>query len=96
MMDCATSISLTNNCCNHFYQYFLDQFVLVSVMNPAFNAVAFENKVAPETEYIFNDDFFESLDMVCTALDNVEARLYIDQKCLFYLKPMLESGTLGQ
>jgi hypothetical protein len=33
--------------------------------------------------------------MVCTALDNVEARLYIDQKCLFYQKPMLESGTLG-
>jgi hypothetical protein len=33
--------------------------------------------------------------MVCTALDNVEARLYIDQKCLFYQKPMLESGALG-
>eukprot|EP01035_Chromulina_nebulosa_P025282 gene25282-32993_t len=67
----------------------------VTQMNPAFNATSFENKVAPETEYIFNDDFFESLDMVCTALDNVEARLYIDQKCLFYHKPMLESGTLG-
>ena len=64
-------------------------------MNPAFSATSFENKVAPETEYIFNDDFFESLDIVCTALDNVEARLYIDQKCLFYHKPMLESGTLG-
>lgn len=67
----------------------------VSVMNPAFNASALENKVAPETEYLFNDDFFEALDMVCTALDNVEARLYIDQRCLFYHKPMLESGTLG-
>ena len=67
----------------------------VRVMNPAFNAVAYENKVAPETEELFNDDFFESLDMVCTALDNVEARLFIDQKCLFYHKPMLESGTLG-
>ena len=32
---------------------------------------------------------------VCTALDNVEARLYMDQRCLFYRKPMLESGTLG-
>jgi len=67
----------------------------VTSMNPAFNAVAYENKVAPETEYLFNDDFFEGLDMVCTALDNVEARLYIDQKCMFYHKPMLESGTLG-
>jgi hypothetical protein len=46
-------------------------------------------QVAPETEAHFNDDFFEGLDMVCTALDNVEARLYIDQKCLFYRKPMV-------
>lgn len=67
----------------------------VTHMNPSFHAVAYENKVAPETEYLFNDDFFEGLDMVCTALDNVEARLYIDQKCMFYHKPMLESGTLG-
>ena len=67
----------------------------VTAMNSSFHAVAYESKVAPETETLFNDDFFEGLDMVCTALDNVEARLYIDQKCLFYHKPMLESGTLG-
>lgn len=67
----------------------------VTVMNPAFRTVAYESKVAPDTETLFNDAFFEDLDMVCTALDNVEARLYIDQKCLFYHKPMLESGTLG-
>jgi ubiquitin-activating enzyme E1 len=67
----------------------------VSVMNPQFHGQALEHKVSQETETIFNDDFFESLDMVCTALDNVEARLYLDQKCLFYNKPMLESGTLG-
>jgi len=67
----------------------------VTVMNPALQSVAYESKVAADTEDLFNDDFFESLDMVCTALDNVEARLYIDQKCVFYQKPMLESGTLG-
>jgi ubiquitin-activating enzyme E1 len=67
----------------------------VTVMNPQFHGQALEQKVSQETETIFNDDFFESLDMVCTALDNVEARLYLDQKCLFYNKPMLESGTLG-
>ncbi len=67
----------------------------VKTMNPEFVGTAYESKVAPETEGFFNDDFFEALDMVCTALDNVEARLYIDQKCLFYHKPMLESGTLG-
>eukprot|EP01039_Chlorochromonas_danica_P005873 gene5873-6468_t len=67
----------------------------VKRMNPSFQARAYEHKVANETEHIFNDDFFEALDMVCTALDNVEARLYLDQKCVFYRKPMLESGTLG-
>jgi ubiquitin-activating enzyme E1 len=64
-------------------------------MNSSLHGTALENKVATETEHIFNDDFYENLDMICTALDNVEARLYIDQKCLFYSLPMLESGTLG-
>ena len=59
------------------------------------HAVAYESKVAPDTESFFNDAFFESLDIICAALDNVEARLYLDQRCLFYQKPMLESGTLG-
>ena len=67
----------------------------VTAMNPSFQCKAFESKVAADTESIFNDDFFDSLDVVFTALDNVEARLYIDSKCIFYRKPMLESGTLG-
>lgn len=66
-----------------------------SAMNPSFNIVAYESKVATDTEAFFNDNFFESLDIVCAALDNVEARLYLDQRCMFYHKPMLESGTLG-
>ena len=48
-----------------------------------------------DTETIFNDAFYESLSGVCNALDNVDARLYMDQRCLFYQLPMLESGTLG-
>jgi ubiquitin-activating enzyme E1 len=64
-------------------------------INPAMVLRAYEQKVGPETEEIFSDDFYDSIDMVCTALDNVEARLYVDQRCLFYQKPMLESGTQG-
>ena len=64
-------------------------------MNPGMNVKAYEDKVAPETEGTFGDEFFNSLSGVCTALDNVEARLYVDQRCLYYRKPMLESGTLG-
>ena len=29
------------------------------------------------------------------ALDNVEARLYVDSKCVDFARPLLESGTLG-
>lgn len=66
-----------------------------TAMNPQFRTLAYESKLAPDTESFFNDDFFEALDVVCAALDNVEARLYLDNRCLFYRKPMLESGTLG-
>ena len=59
------------------------------------NITAYQEKVAAETEDIFGDNFYDKLSGVCTALDNVEARLYVDQRCLFYRLPMLESGTLG-
>jgi len=29
------------------------------------------------------------------ALDNVNARVYVDSQCVKFLKPLLESGTLG-
>jgi ubiquitin-activating enzyme E1 len=64
-------------------------------LNPALQVRAYETRVGPDTEQIFSDDFWEPLDGVCTALDNVDARLYIDQRCVYYLKPMLDSGTLG-
>merc|ERR1712038_326299 len=64
-------------------------------MNPDIQIKAYQEKVGAETEYLFGDDFYDKLTGVCTALDNVEARLYVDQKCLFYRLPMLESGTLG-
>lgn len=67
----------------------------VKHMNTAFRGVAYEQKVAAETEHIFHDEFYEGMDLVCSALDNVEARLYLDSKCVFYNKPLLESGTLG-
>ncbi|GBG30298.1 Ubiquitin-like modifier-activating enzyme 1 [Hondaea fermentalgiana] len=65
------------------------------LINDEMSIKAFEERVGTETENVFGDDFFASLDAVCTALDNVDARLYVDQRCLNYCKPMLESGTLG-
>jgi len=65
------------------------------VMNPDLNITSYQEKVAADTEHLFGDDFYDKLSGVCTALDNVEARLYVDQRCVFYRLPMLESGTLG-
>jgi len=67
----------------------------VQEMNPSINITALQEKVASDTEHVFGDTFYDKLSGVCTALDNVEARLYVDQRCVFYRLPMLESGTLG-
>ncbi|GBG26662.1 Ubiquitin-activating enzyme, putative [Hondaea fermentalgiana] len=64
-------------------------------MNPDFEVKAMESKVAPDTENLFNDAFWAGMDIVVNALDNVTARLYVDSKCVFHGKPLLESGTLG-
>jgi len=67
----------------------------VKAMNPDMNITPYQERAAQETEHLFGDDFYDKLSGVCTALDNVEARLYVDQRCVFYRLPMLESGTLG-
>lgn len=64
-------------------------------MNPEVNVVPHENRVCVETEKIYNEEFFENLDGVANALDNIDARIYMDRRCIFFRKPLLESGTLG-
>jgi len=59
------------------------------------NIKAYSNRVGPDTEEVFNNTFYNSLNGVCNALDNVEARLYMDSQCILWKKPLLESGTLG-
>ncbi|KAG4387265.1 hypothetical protein GLYMA_11G166100v4 [Glycine max] len=66
-----------------------------AAINPSFNIEALQNRVGSETENVFNDTFWENLSVVVNALDNVNARLYVDQRCLYFQKPLLESGTLG-
>lgn len=53
------------------------------------------DKVGTETENIFDNSFWESLTFVTNALDNIDARTYVDRRCVFFNKPLLESGTLG-
>ncbi|KAK7202558.1 ubiquitin activating enzyme [Myxozyma melibiosi] len=69
----------------------------VEAMNPdmAGHIDAKQDKVGQDTENVFDDDFWMSLDAVTNALDNVEARQYVDRRCVFFKKSLLESGTLG-
>ena len=68
---------------------------MAKVMNTSFNVEALELFVGPKTEEVFNDEFWIGLDGICNALDNMEARLYVDQQCVKYEKSLLESGTMG-
>jgi ubiquitin-activating enzyme E1 len=66
-------------------------------MNPLLKNHIFAkiDKLCEETENIFSDTFFSSLSLVANALDNVNARRYVDSRCVSSRKPLLESGTLG-
>ncbi|XP_024904746.1 ubiquitin-like modifier-activating enzyme 1 isoform X4 [Pteropus alecto] len=67
----------------------------VRQLNPHIRVMSRQDRVGPDTEHIYDDDFFQNLDGVANALDSVDARMYVDRRCVFYRKPLLESGTLG-
>lgn len=64
-------------------------------MNSDLRVTDYQTRVGSDTEAVFNDTFWEKLNFVVNAVDNIGARLYVDSKCVWYEKPLLESGTLG-
>ncbi|XP_073208755.1 ubiquitin-like modifier-activating enzyme 7 isoform X1 [Lepidochelys kempii] len=64
-------------------------------MNPMTRVTAQPHHVGPDTETLYGDDFFTALDGVANALDSMQARAYVDGRCIRYLKPLLDSGTEG-
>ena len=52
-------------------------------------------KVCDETEKTYTDDWWSQQHLVINALDNVQARLYTDARCVKNRVPLLESGTMG-
>ncbi|KAL0949892.1 hypothetical protein HGRIS_009922 [Hohenbuehelia grisea] len=69
----------------------------VADMNPDLKGkiLARQDPVGAYTEDVYSAEFFAGVDGVTNALDNINARLYMDMRCVFYRKPLLESGTLG-
>ena len=64
-------------------------------MNKNFNCIDLAYKIGEESEEYFDDLFWEKQDIIVSAVDNKNARKYIDSKCLFYNLPFLDCGTLG-
>lgn len=67
----------------------------VNQMNPDMKMRAERDKVCPDSEDVYNTQFWSDLDVVANALDNLAARRYVDGKCVENKRPLLESGTLG-
>ena len=65
------------------------------LINPAMNIEALQEYVGPTTEHVFHDTFWQSLDVVVSALDNIKTRLYVDGQCVLYEKVLMEAGTMG-
>ncbi|XP_060772595.1 ubiquitin-like modifier-activating enzyme 6 isoform X1 [Neoarius graeffei] len=64
-------------------------------INPELHIDANLHKVCPATEETFSDAFYSRLNLVITALDNVEARRYVDSRSVSNQKALLDSGTMG-
>uniref|UniRef100_A0A8C5AGT7 Ubiquitin-activating enzyme E1 C-terminal domain-containing protein n=1 Tax=Gadus morhua TaxID=8049 RepID=A0A8C5AGT7_GADMO len=64
-------------------------------INPELQVDAHLHKVCPATEGTYSDAFYSRLHLVVTALDNVEARRYVDSRSVSNQKALLDSGTMG-
>ena len=57
---------------------------------------SYTSRVGEEEDGPFNDEFWSSgCDVVLNALDNVEARLFVDSQCVAHGLGLLDAGTLG-
>jgi len=63
-------------------------------MNKYINCIALEEKMSFENQDM-TDNMLPKVTGVINALDNIEARLYMDEQCFRYNIPLFESGTHG-
>lgn len=67
----------------------------IQKMNKDFNCIAYQTRVGQESENFFDENFWNKLDYIINAVDNIEARIYISEQSLIYKKILIDSGTLG-
>jgi ubiquitin-activating enzyme E1 len=68
-----------------------------AAMGPKLKIRALRDKVAAATadpvQGVFNARFWAQTDVICTAVDNIAAREFLDSCAARYEKPMIDSGT---
>jgi len=57
---------------------------VASGVNPKLNTKAYTTRVGEDTEDVFSDKFWENIDFVVNAVDNIQARTYVDKRCIWY------------
>jgi ubiquitin-activating enzyme E1 len=67
---------------------------VIKEMNNSISINAMSDKMSSDTQQII-DDIAPQLYGVINALDNIEARRYMDEQCFRYGLPLFESGTQG-
>ncbi len=65
------------------------------IINENISLKPFQLLLTDETKTIFNDCFWDNQNIICFAVDNISARKCIDNKCTFYNKFFIDSGTQG-
>ena len=65
------------------------------IMNNEFKIKDLELLVNDENEEYFNENFWKNQDFILTAVDNKEARKYVDMQCTKFTKTLIDAGTLG-
>lgn len=67
---------------------------MIKDINPNINIQAMTEKMGHDNQSLM-DKLAPNLDGVINALDNVQARQYMDEQCFRYCLPLFESGTQG-
>jgi len=67
---------------------------VITKMKPCVDIIPYTEKVCKSNQN-FTDEIMKKVDGVLNALDNIEARKYMDEQCFHKTLPLFESGTTG-
>jgi ubiquitin-activating enzyme E1 len=68
---------------------------LKNISGNTINVTPLTLAMSSETEHIFSPKFWQNIDVVITALDSSEARMYVDKQCVANGIWMIDAGTVG-